>query len=223
MMCADWIVAGYLKGLLSGASTGRALLESKQDYLRWINQQGLAPDLADEKTLIEFVLLGDPSIHPVAVTASAPKTAAATRSVVAAPVSALGSQERRQRRVARTQMAAQMRELLPVRSAPGSAAVARATAVFKAAAAMLPKDQKAFGIQPKAARVEKVDTKLPAAAVPATRGLSRAAIARSGSRESVEYYWSGRRVVKGHKEIRLIKVETDRQGNVMRTSVVHSS
>ena len=62
---ADWIVAVYLKSILGGASIGRAFLESKQDYVRWINQQGYAIDLMDEKTLIEYVLLGDPSIHPV--------------------------------------------------------------------------------------------------------------------------------------------------------------
>src|SRR5205814_10218792 len=62
---ADWIVAAYLKSILGGSSIGRAFLESKQDYVRWINQQGYAIDLMDEKTLIEYVLLGDPSIHPV--------------------------------------------------------------------------------------------------------------------------------------------------------------
>jgi hypothetical protein len=120
-------------------------------------------------------------------------------------------------------MAEQIRQLLPVRSSPGSAARARAAQVFQAARVMLPKDNKTFGIQPKAARVEKVETKLPAAAVPAGVRLLGRAIARPPNRQSLEYYWSGRRVVKGHKEIRLIKVETDTQGNVVRASVVHSS
>jgi len=42
-------------------------------------------------------------------------------------------------------------------------------------------------------------------------------------RESYEYYWSGRRFTKGHKEVRLVKVETDTEGRVLRSSVVHSS
>jgi hypothetical protein len=36
MMCADWIVASYLKKALGGASLGRALLESKQDYIAYL-------------------------------------------------------------------------------------------------------------------------------------------------------------------------------------------
>ncbi len=67
MQWADWVVAGYLNSVLGGASIGRAFLESKQDYLRWLNQQGQAPGLEEEMTLIEYVLLGDPSITPVTV------------------------------------------------------------------------------------------------------------------------------------------------------------
>ena len=70
MMCADWIVTGFLKAATSGASLGRAALEAKQDYLRWVQQQGQEPDAADEKTLIQFLLLGNPSIHPVPAEAS---------------------------------------------------------------------------------------------------------------------------------------------------------
>ena len=47
MMCADWVVTSYLKALLGGASLGRAFLESKQDYLRWISQQGRGPDIKE--------------------------------------------------------------------------------------------------------------------------------------------------------------------------------
>lgn len=66
MMCADWVVTGFLKSVLGGASLGRAFLEAKQDFVNWIQKQGRSPDLAEEKTLLQFVLLGDPSIHPVA-------------------------------------------------------------------------------------------------------------------------------------------------------------
>jgi hypothetical protein len=55
MMCADWIVAGYLKGVLGGASLGRAFLESKQDYIRWINQQVSAGHRDEDHDRICFV------------------------------------------------------------------------------------------------------------------------------------------------------------------------
>ena len=37
------------------------------------------------------------------------------------------------------------------------------------------------------------------------------------------YYWSGRRVIDGHVQIRLARVETDSRGEVLRTRVVRSS
>jgi len=41
-------------------SLGRALLESKQDYMAFLGQQGGAPGVEDEKTLLEFLLLAIP-------------------------------------------------------------------------------------------------------------------------------------------------------------------
>jgi hypothetical protein len=225
MMCADWIVAGYLKGVLGGASLGRAFLESKQDYVRWINQQGQAPDIADEKTLIEYVLLGDPSIHPVSAVPAAPAKAVAAPMRRAAP--ALASQERRQRRVVRAQLAAQIRDLLPKRIAATAQAKAQARKVFQAAhaalATRLVKELKSFGIKSTSARVEELQTPLRAPAAAAMGLPGRAKVAALQNRRSLEYYFSGRRVRDGHKEIRLVKVETDPNGNVMRTAVVHSS
>lgn len=75
MQCADWIVSAFLKGALQGASLGRSFLEAKQDYFRWIHQQGGAPGVEDEKTLLEYVLLGDPSVQPVAGEANPPSPA----------------------------------------------------------------------------------------------------------------------------------------------------
>jgi len=225
-MCADWIVTAYLKGVLAGASLGRAFLESKQDYMRWISQQGGTPDLADEKTLIEFVLLGDPSIHPVgttaAIAAAAPR---GRRAAMAARPSTLAAQERLQRRIFRSGLADQIREILPERTTARGAAVARKGRLFAAVRAALKEDPRAFGILPRHARVEVVETRLPAAAgpAPARRGRAGAAVRSGGKRRSLEYYWSGRRVKDGHKQIRLIKVETDLTGRVVRSTVVHSS
>ncbi len=224
MMCADWIVAGYLKGALGGASTGRAFLESKQDYVHWIAQQGQTPDIADEKTLIEYILLGDPSIHPVS---TAPAVVArAARAMMAAGAPALVPQERRQRRLVRAQMAGQIRRFLPTRAPASSAARAKAAQVFQAAKVLLPKEAvkqfAAFGIKPEQVQVEELCTPLPAPAVPAGGpALARAPAARD--RRSLAYYWSGRREHEGHRQIQLVKVETDPDGNVLRTAVLHSS
>ena len=221
MMCADWIVAGYLKEVLGGASVGRAFLEAKQDYLRWINQQGRAPDLADEKTLIEFVLLGDPSIHPVST--AAPIIATKKPSdMPAAPVSALAFQERQLRRFVSAQTAKQIREVLPVRATGRGTAVARVARIFEVARTAFEEDPQAFGIQAKEVRVEHLKTRLPRPA--AVRfGVALAKTRPFDKRQSIEYYWSGRRVQDGHKQVRLIKVETDTKGNVLRTAVLHSS
>jgi len=58
---ADLICQYYLKNVLSGASSGRAMLMARQTYVgrkRTLNAHDL-------KTLAQFNLLGDASIHPV--------------------------------------------------------------------------------------------------------------------------------------------------------------
>jgi hypothetical protein len=58
---ADLICRFFLASVLDGASLGRAVLEARQRYIE--NAQRL--DQSDLKTLGQFLLLGDPSIHPV--------------------------------------------------------------------------------------------------------------------------------------------------------------
>jgi hypothetical protein len=58
---ADLICQYFLRSVLQGASLGRALLEARQEFVR--NAPVMGP--ADLKTLAQFSLLGDPSIHPV--------------------------------------------------------------------------------------------------------------------------------------------------------------
>jgi hypothetical protein len=59
---ADLLCQYFLKRALAGASLGRAMLEARQQFA-----QGTAQlDPYDLKTLVQFTLLGDPSIHPVA-------------------------------------------------------------------------------------------------------------------------------------------------------------
>lgn len=115
--------------------------------------------------------------------------------------------------------------MLPERAPARGAALTRSSQVFAAARAALKEDPKAFGIQAKRARVVVVATRLPAiaGAGPAGRARAAAAAPSPGARRSLEYYWSGRRMKDGHKQIRLVKVETDAAGRVVRTAVVHSS
>ena len=228
MACADWIVAGFLKCALGGASLGRAFLESKQDYLRWINQQGAAPGIEDEKTLIEFVLLGDPSIQPVASTPTVPdrRRAERTAATLAKP-SPTTFQERRQRRLLGTQTAAQIRSVLPARTAATGAPKARAGALYAYIKHLFAESTKEFGLSKSKVRVQKLETTFPTRDVEAagfrTARMARGAAKTATRRESFQDHWSGKRVLDGHTRIRLVKVETDVKGRVLRSGMVESS
>ena len=68
---ADLICQYFLKSVCDGASLGRAALEAQQKFA----SQSAELDPIDLKTLAQFVLLGDPSIHPVKSASSGmPKT-----------------------------------------------------------------------------------------------------------------------------------------------------
>jgi Peptidase family C25 len=200
---ADRIVVNYLKNILAGESIGNAFLACKQDYYNITS--GRVPGDEDAKTLIEYVLLGDPSIHPV------------TSSKVSE--GELAVQERHQRRLVRAMLATGIRDFLPTRSDGTPAERAMAEDVFKTAQDMIPKDSakklKEFAIKPAAVRVKRVNSRLPA--LPGTAG---GPIQR---RKSLEYYWSGRRGRGGHKQLCLLKAVTDPQGKVSRASVMYSS
>ncbi len=58
---ADYICQFFLSSILSGASLGRAALEARQTFVQKVTT--VSP--ADLKTLAQYSLLGDPSIHPV--------------------------------------------------------------------------------------------------------------------------------------------------------------
>lgn len=59
---ADIICIEFMKAVLGGASLGRALLEARQKYMTVPDEE----EPIAHKTLAQFLLLGDPSIHPVA-------------------------------------------------------------------------------------------------------------------------------------------------------------
>ncbi len=71
---ADVLCRFVLERVLAGASLGRATLEARQRFAAGAAEL----DPVDLKTLAQFVLLGDPSIHPVAP-AAAPKDVAGAR------------------------------------------------------------------------------------------------------------------------------------------------
>jgi hypothetical protein len=60
---ADLITQYFLLAVLEGASLGRAAVMARQRFV----QQAAELDPADLKTLAQFSLLGDPSIHPAVV------------------------------------------------------------------------------------------------------------------------------------------------------------
>lgn len=215
MMCADWIVASFLKKALEGASTGRALLEAKQDYLQFLVNQGQRPDSADDKTMIEFVLLGDPSVHPVA-------GAAPARAAFGAPVVAMPTAVRTERRLARVALAAQVVRALPARVALGKPDPAVARKLFSAVSGLLDK-RDAQLLDP--ARVSAIKLVAAAASRVATTAVGRLGVAALGHRlgDSVEYAWTGRRVVDGRVEVRLLSVQADAEGNVLRSRLLHSA
>lgn len=206
MNAADWIVTDYLRRVLDGASIGRAFLESKQDNPGYEYEHGRVLGPEEQKTVVEYILLGDPSIHPVS---STPHSA-----------NELALQERRQRRVARAMIGAGLRDLLPTRSPATDEEQSWATGVYDSEIAQDAINKlKGFSIDRKAVRVQRVDTEFPDS--PAT-AKDATAIKK---RQSLEYYWSGKRD-RGEgtdKQLCLLRVETDRKGRPWRASMMSTS
>lgn len=67
---ADLISKYFLRHLLNGSSIGRAFLETRQEYFSKNNQ----PDPIDNKTLAQFNLAGDPSLHFYRIQETIPKS-----------------------------------------------------------------------------------------------------------------------------------------------------
>jgi Peptidase family C25 len=215
MASADWIVADYLNRILEGASIGRAFLESKQKFAGYYTAKGRVLDRKKEKTMIEYVLLGDPSIHP------ADPSIHPGGSRMAGPESDLVAQERRQRRVVLSRRAEQVCKLLPRRARATPAQRSMAKDVFKRARRTFWKDDikelKQFRIKSAVVCVEKAYT--PLYIEPEARNN----LGAIPNRQSLQFYWGGKRLRDGQTQICLITAETDLKGNVLRTSVGYSS
>lgn len=59
---ADILCTDFLKAVVNKATTGRALLQARQDYILTIDVEDIDP--VDLKTIAQFLLLGDPSLRP---------------------------------------------------------------------------------------------------------------------------------------------------------------
>ena len=214
MMCADWVVASYLKKCLEGASTGAATLEAKQDYMQFLAGQGLRPDTADEKTMIEFVLLGDPSVHPVQ--AATPAAPARSRSAVAAAATVLfaSTAQRGERRAARASLGAQVTKALPLRVRRAAPAADVARRIYAMAVALLDKDDMALFDPLRCSASELRPASSPARAV-AARALP--------ARISTEYSWSAKLASGEQRGLRVLKVQVDVEGHVMRSRLLHGA
>jgi hypothetical protein len=236
MLCADWIVASALKGVMNGASLGRALLDAKQNLVRWIDQQGRVPSAAEKKTLLQFHLLGDPAIHVIPATEAAPALAAAALGMPAHG-GAGGAAELRARRQHAYVMAEQLRNALPewrVLSGPADhgphegLALAAAPSVPSPAAAALARirqDEELQGFEfgePMVCQVTRtlVQPEL-SAAWGGMAGLALAAPAPAVvTCETREYYYTARRPAERIIDARMVRVETDVEGAVLRTEVL---
>jgi hypothetical protein len=84
---ADFICQFYLQNVVNGASVGRAALLARQEFVENTAQM----DVFDLKTLAQFYLLGDPSVHPI----SQPSTKALSEGVNEVDVDRFSRAERR--------------------------------------------------------------------------------------------------------------------------------
>jgi Peptidase family C25 len=96
---ADLICGSFLREVLGGASVGRAVLEARQKYIRL----GGYMEMVDLKTIAQFLLLGDPSIHPVqAATSSGRAAGHAAGHAAGKTARAVGARRARRKRLARS-------------------------------------------------------------------------------------------------------------------------
>jgi hypothetical protein len=225
MLCADWLVAAFLKGVLGGASLGRAALEAKQDFVRWNQQQGSEVDSADEKTLLQFVLLGDPAIHPVAAPVPAELPAAAAAAVASSARARPAVVARKQRRAARHRLGELLRSALPARvKLRGASVPARVRALARACVRA---DGKGFRLRAKPVvqrlerRIARPELAPRAARAAAARGVPVAA-APALERRLYEYSFAARRKAGRLVEIRLVSIQADAAGNPVRVQVLAS-
>jgi hypothetical protein len=230
MMCADLIASKYLRLILDGASQGHAFMATKQEYVLQIQQDGMTLGREDEKTLIEYILLGDPSIQPV-ITAAQPSPAGLVRA--AGPASRVGeaiAMLRQNRRIYRATLAVQIRQALPARMVH-KPKKQRVKSLFQTAAIALRASGSKMKLRAETVHIDRIETRISDQQRKAA-GITRAALSKHGTagiaaitgrHETYQYYWSGRREMKGHKQVTMVRVDSDATGAVLHTRVIQSS
>jgi len=224
MMCADRIVASFLKTVLEGASLGRAALETKQGFVSWITKQGNQLDAADEKTLLQYVLLGDPSIHPVVASSPAGITTAAMLGV--APSASI-TIARRQSRATSHEIGLVLARAVPDRH---TARISKVPDEVAQLARQLTGDAgDGFKFRLSSPRAERVESRVvqPELVPAGASGLVAAGIMTSAStvvaRKNGQYYWMARKDTGPVPDIRMVSIQADSDGNVLRSKTLHSS
>jgi len=238
MACADLIVCRFLNNVMAGMSLGAALLDSKQRFLADIGKNGQMPDAPEEKTLLQFLLLGDPSLRAATSReereAATPVVAVVRSNLVPAQIARSADEsdkyalqikrevhlpaaaaERRTRRNYQARIARTLRETLPTRDLIEPPFAAKD---------ILSKEELAYlgDRQPTVYRV----TRAAAPRKPLVRAVS-AALQTAGleteptpalpvREETLQYYWSARTARDRVIDATIVKVETDLQGHVLR-------
>jgi hypothetical protein len=241
MQCADLIITRFLKNVMSGMSLGASLLDSKQRFLADINKDGRMPDAADEKTLLQFLLLGDPSLRAVKsreeedamvpvvgidgldFSESKDRYLSVAETTERPSPRTAAASERRMRRTYHSNTARNLRDTLPDRNP--------SEPLFTAEEILTPVEIEFVGGRKPV--VHRCTRTVAQPGQSRARKMARAAAAVFGQtedaaevtdltfrEETLQYYWY---VGTRHERVldaKIIKVETDLHGNVLRKRVL---
>lgn len=205
MGAADVIVTRFLQNVMAGDSLGTAFLNSKQQFAADIGKAGRKFILMEEKTLLQFVLLGDPSLRPM-IPDDLQETAA-TIPKMAQRELALSAAERRSRRDYHVRLGRQLRALVPTRVV--------AEGFLNAADVLQPEELELFGkVEPLVQRVRVRGT---------LNETSDKASLFTESEETLQYYYFSETPHEHVIDVKVMIVETDLQGRLLRKRVLVSA
>lgn len=204
LTAADWIVTRFLQNAMAGDSLGRALLNAKQQFATDIRGAGKNFQLTEEKALLQFLLLGDPSVR--AILPSDMLHAAAVLPEGARPKLSLSLAERRSRREVHALRARELREVIPDRVETEPRLVATAV--------LTDEELKQFGAMPPTVQWL---TPRKRRSLSLERALWRdAPVPTAFGAETLQYYWFLRTPREKIIDIKVVMVETDLEGNILR-------
>jgi hypothetical protein len=211
LTCADVIVTRYLKNVMAGDSLGRALLNAKQQFATDISGAGKNPKITEEKTLLQFILLGDPSLRPILP--SEMRRTADTLPEAAKGWLSLSSAERRSRRDYHYRRARELRQAVPNRHITEPR--------LRAADILQDEELAQCGATPTIVHRLTRKKPQPESSEPASPGETTAA--EKLGVETLQYYWFLRTPREKIIDIKVVMVETDLQNNILRKQVSVSS